>query len=96
VIRLDQPSDFTPALRRMRQDAALTQRDLGHNAGITHTTISLIERGSYGTTLHTLLRLAHALGYDLALIPREDAAQREPHCEDCGGPCRDETDLGDA
>lgn len=30
---------------------------------------------------------------DLALIPREDASRVEVHCEACGGPCRNESDL---
>ena len=42
--------------------------------------------------------LRQQAGYarDLALIPRKDTSKAEAHCEACGGPCRDESDMEDA
>jgi transcriptional regulator with XRE-family HTH domain len=73
VIRISDPAGFPATARRLRHAAGLTQRELARKVGVTNMAISLIELGKSGTTLHTLLNLADALGYDLALIPREDA-----------------------
>lgn len=59
-------------IRAARQHRGLTQIQLGDLANIGPGRISELETGRVGIGMITLLRLAAALGYDLALIPWED------------------------
>lgn len=75
----DQPPDWTlprreqigAALRRAREQAALTQMQLGERAGVDHKTVHRIEYGTSDPRLSMLLRLAAALGVPLADLIRE-------------------------
>lgn len=55
-----------PMLKRLRLDAALSQRDLAETAGVTQTTIVKAEQGA-AVRLVTQRKLARALG----VAPRE-------------------------
>ncbi len=58
------------ALRRARAKAGLSQRELGRRAGVSQTTISLIEDGKTSPRFETLDRLLEICGFELELIPR--------------------------
>ena len=53
-------------VRELREAAALTQEDLAHQAGISTSTLSRIERGTYQPRLDTLGKLARALDVPVA------------------------------
>lgn len=72
MIRLTDLTRLANAVWTMRRCRGLTQEQLAAKAGVTGMTISLIELGKSGCKLATLIRIADALGYDLALIPRSD------------------------
>jgi transcriptional regulator with XRE-family HTH domain len=73
MIRLNDPERIGRSIADLRLLHQLSQRALGAQAGITQARLSDWETGNAIPTLPTLVRVAHALGYDLALIPREDA-----------------------
>jgi DNA-binding phage protein len=73
VIRLDDPADLGPVLYRRRLDLGLTLDQVGNKAGMSLQRVHVALSSKEVPSLPTVLKLAHALGYDLALIPREDA-----------------------
>lgn len=48
-------------LRNDRLKKSMSQEELAANAGLTQKTISMIETGSYATTIDSIQRLSHAL-----------------------------------
>lgn len=60
-------------LRRRRKQRGHTIRGLGHRAGFESARISGWELGHHVPGTASLMTVADALGYDLALIPREDS-----------------------
>ena len=48
-------------LRRLRQDAGVTQKDLAKRLGLSHATLHRIERGNYNPSLRVLEELCEAL-----------------------------------
>ncbi len=64
-----------PALRRLRREAGLGQRELAEKAGISPGTVYRLENGLRGAYPTTLLKLARALGVgpaDLVLGDRPE------------------------
>jgi transcriptional regulator with XRE-family HTH domain len=62
------------ALAASREAQHMTMRKLAeqaHYAG--HASVSYVLRGEFDASGRRLFDLAFALGYDLALVPREDA-----------------------
>jgi transcriptional regulator with XRE-family HTH domain len=57
-------------LRYARSKADLSQRELGRRAGVSQTSISLIEDEKTSPRFETLERLLAACGFDLELVPR--------------------------
>lgn len=53
---------FGKVLRRMRKRAALTQEQLGFDAELRRTYVSILELGEQQPSLSTILKLAAALG----------------------------------
>lgn len=51
-----------PSLRQLREDAGLTQKTLGHQAGVTQHCISQLETGYRRGRVCTLKKLADVLG----------------------------------
>lgn len=49
-------------VRGFRNDAGLSQEQLASKAGLTHATVSRIERGAHEGTTRTVRKLAKALG----------------------------------
>ena len=56
---------FGPYLRKMRETKNISQENLSMNAGYYRTYVNKIETGNYSPSLHTVWRLAHALGMSL-------------------------------
>jgi transcriptional regulator with XRE-family HTH domain len=58
-------------LRRLREQARLSQEKLAQHCGLSSRTISLIERG-HGMRASTALKIAEALGCSLEDLLREE------------------------
>ena len=58
---MDVAKIFGEVLRDMRIQAGMTQEQLGFEADLRRTFISLLELGQQQPTLTTLVKLAHAL-----------------------------------
>jgi transcriptional regulator with XRE-family HTH domain len=63
--------DAKSLLRYARDKSRLSQRELGRRAGISQTTISLIEDGKTSPRFETLDRLLGVCGFELEIVPRE-------------------------
>ena len=61
--------DAASLLRFARSKAELSQRELGRRAGVSQTSISLIEDDKTSPRFETLERLLLTCGFELALIP---------------------------
>ena len=62
-------------LRTLREDAGLTQRQIGALLGISQPAVSQIETGGDGITWATVLRYLTALGFHIE-VWRNDAPAR--------------------
>lgn len=58
---MDAGKAFGVVLRRLRQEAGLTQEQLGFEADLRRTYVSLLELGQQQPSLTTILKLATAL-----------------------------------
>ena len=54
------------ALRRLREETQMTQKDLAKRLKMSHATLHRLERGDRNTTLRTLEELAEALDCTIA------------------------------
>lgn len=63
--------DASSLLRYARGKSRLSQRELGRRAGVSQTTISLIEDGKTSPRFETLDRLLGICGFELEVVPRE-------------------------
>ena len=59
---MDVAQAFGKVLREVRLEAGLTQEQLGLEAGVRRTFVSLLELGEQQPTLTTIIKLAEALG----------------------------------
>jgi transcriptional regulator with XRE-family HTH domain len=64
-------------IRLLRVDRELSQEQLARAAGMSRNFVSSIERGAHGVDVVRLLRLATALGVDIAVLV-SDAPGRVP------------------
>jgi transcriptional regulator with XRE-family HTH domain len=62
---------FGKVIRRRREDADLTQEDLGHGSGLSRNYIGMLERGERSPTIHVLHQLASALGTTMTSLIQE-------------------------
>lgn len=58
---MDPAVAFGRVLRRLRREAGYTQEELGLEADLRRTFVSVLELGQQQPTLTTILKLAHAL-----------------------------------
>lgn len=58
---MDVAQAFGKVLREVRVEAGLTQEQLGLEAGVRRTFVSLLELGEQQPTLTTIIKLAEAL-----------------------------------
>jgi transcriptional regulator with XRE-family HTH domain len=79
---LDIVADYAAAvsvLARIRKAKRLTQEALGERLGVTQATVARHESGNRVRSGAELFAAAHALGLDIAFVPRAKA------CPTCGG-----------
>lgn len=69
-------SDLSRNLKRVREEAGLTQEQLADLASISSRTIYLFENGKGSIRLDTYLKLLGALGMVLTVAPRRPKAER--------------------
>jgi transcriptional regulator with XRE-family HTH domain len=62
---------FGQILRRRREEAGLTQEDLGHAAGLSRNYIGMLERGERVPTIVVVRQLAFALGTSMSVLVQE-------------------------
>ena len=74
---MGRPSQVQPALaraiRELREKRGLSQEDLAHEAGITTSTLSTIERGQSNPTWGTVKGIAQGLGVSLSELAKLEA-----------------------
>lgn len=58
------------AIRRLREKSELTQEAVAYEAGITASTLSVIERGESNPTWATVSRIADAVGFSIVEVAR--------------------------
>lgn len=74
MIRLTSQRTLPEALGREFLRSGLLLGELGERMGLRQPqSVHYLLTGDRDLRLSVAIRLAHALGYDLALIPREDA-----------------------
>jgi transcriptional regulator with XRE-family HTH domain len=59
---------FAASVRRERLARGWSGKELGERSGVPQSTISNIERGQFGTTLHVAAKLAGALGVGIGAL----------------------------
>lgn len=69
---------FGKVLRRMRKRAALTQEQLGFDAELRRTYVSILELGQQQPSLSSILKIAAALGCSAAQLMSEVEAEMVP------------------
>lgn len=65
---MDLAEAFGVVVRELRLEAGLTQEQLGFEAGIRRTFVSVLELGQQQPTLSTIFKLAPALGLTPAAL----------------------------
>lgn len=81
MIRLTDPTRIGPALAEIRRSRGATQTAVAYAVGMWNTQYGHYEHGDKLPGLPNLIRLARALGYDLALVPREEPEEVAPDLE---------------
>lgn len=69
-------ADLLLELRRLREEAGLSQDALAERLGVTREHVSRIERSKTQTNVDKAAQWAEACGYDLMLVPRERPGAR--------------------
>lgn len=70
---------FGKKLREIRQEKGISQEDLAERAGLHRTYISSVERGERNVTLTTILKIAKAMGVEMAaLLPKIEGKKDTP------------------
>lgn len=79
TVRDPETLEVAGMLRRARVDAGLSQREVADRMGARQSGLSRIESALVSPTIHTLARLADALGCELRvrLVPRGRAGERD-------------------
>ena len=72
------PTPFAQRLRRAREQAGLTQRELAERIGVRQDVLSRVERGLYVGTDLTVVAMARVLGLDEQELLELAAAARDP------------------
>ncbi|MTI12146.1 helix-turn-helix transcriptional regulator [Sansalvadorimonas verongulae] len=69
-------------LKAERKRQGLKQTEVGKEAGLSHSTISLIETGNYHGSLKGFRRYLQSLGFSLKIEPQQPL---RPHFDDLKG-----------
>lgn len=68
---MDEAVAFGKVLRRLRKEAGLTQEQLGLEADLRRTYVSILELGQQQPSLGTIFKLARALGISASSVIAE-------------------------
>ena len=71
---------FAASVRRERLARGWSGKELGRRSGVPQATISNIERGRFGTTLHIAAKLAEAFGVTIGTLADEPGADQGKRC----------------
>lgn len=71
------PSQIGAAIRRSREEAGLSQGDLGSLVGLAQSKISQIENGFPGARIGTICDLLAALAHEFTIQPRSKSTPQE-------------------
>jgi hypothetical protein len=71
AFRVDNPQALGQALTAARESAGATKASVGEAIGTTGQRIGAYERAELAPNTLTLLRVLNALGWELALAPKE-------------------------
>jgi transcriptional regulator with XRE-family HTH domain len=71
--------EFAQEIKRLRDRAGLSQKDLGLLIGVEQTIIARIEKGKHGITLDLVLRLAKAFNDDPFRLANVFGGLRQTH-----------------
>ncbi len=66
IVRVDLAEQLAESLRRLRQDAGLTQGEMAKLLGVSRPTLNRLESTTQNTTLQTLNQLCRALRCGIA------------------------------
>ena len=70
--------DLIEATIKAREEANLSQRDLGEKTGMKQSAIARIERMKVSPTVETLMHLLYPLGYTLRIVPLDEKKIKNP------------------
>lgn len=73
ALRIHDKADIVVAFNDLAAIYGMRQKQLAAASGYFPSQLSEWMRGKKSMDVTSMIRLANALGYDLALIPREDA-----------------------
>jgi transcriptional regulator with XRE-family HTH domain len=82
VIRLTSSEEIHQLIGDLRRAAGKTQRGLAADIGTRASAINRFENEGQRPSLASLIALAGALGYDVALVEREQPKSTVHHCPD--------------
>lgn len=71
-IRITDPAALSQAVRDLRADSGLSQSAFAARVGVSRKQVEMWLAGKNLPGAHSMLKLAEALGCDLAFIPREE------------------------
>lgn len=74
----DIKTPFGERVRRLRERAGLSQRDLARASGVSAVYLGTIERAEKGASIETIEKLARGLGVEPAELLRFDAPAGSP------------------
>ena len=92
VIYLQSSSDLGKALKTRRTGRAIRQQQLASVLNISRFTLGDLEGGKSDPHLSTILKLVDALGFKLALVPRDIEVKTQVSAEMADG-VGEEVDL---
>jgi HTH-type transcriptional regulator / antitoxin HipB len=66
------PEELGDLIKQIRKRKGLTQKELSQRMGISDSAVNKYESGKENPTLHTLRKIAAALGVELEITFRDD------------------------
>lgn len=75
MIRIDEKTEWGPLLQALLDMGRITGAQLSRATGYSEQQVSTWKRGIKPPARVAMIRIADALGYDLALVPRAEAPE---------------------
>ena len=64
-------------VKECRQTKGMTQKQLSEMSGVARQTVADVECGRHGTSVAILTELLDAMGYELAVVKKDDGQQTQ-------------------